>query len=305
MSKAHSFLIVLFAVAIVSGSPSCSAKTKEDEKLIEMLENNLTRSNAFLNSNTEDVLSDLELKTGDLSTYAKAKIWQPKAMAIQAATNEFEKYIESVKTDLQTGRIKTIDRNKADEILRSLLDYKTRIWTVDQDITNTFQHSLVFISPFLDSVGASNQGKIKQILTQNSISKSLAMLTLMQSNAKIVENRTIKYCFNKTDVVALICIFNSSIVSQSSSYVRAGEKMEITAGVGTFDRRAIPSITFNGKPAEPSYDGIARYSFRAPSKPGKYTLPVELSYIDQDANKQIEKRIIEYTVAKECDAVSQ
>ncbi|MEO5562680.1 MAG: hypothetical protein ABIR18_04575 [Chitinophagaceae bacterium] len=88
----------------------------------------------------------------------------------------------------------------------------------------------------------------------------------------------------------------SAIVVQGSAYIRAGEKIDITAGVGAFSKAAMPVITANGKLVLISYDGAEHYTFKASSQPGKHYVPVRIECIDEIGKKQIIERNVKYTV---------
>jgi hypothetical protein len=44
-------------------------------------------------------------------------------------------------------------------------------------------------------------------------------------------------------------------------------------------------------------NALAVYKLKAPSKPGKYYVPVKINYTDQDGSQQTVQKEIEYTVA--------
>ena len=54
----------------------------------------------------------------------------------------------------------------------------------------------------------------------------------------------------------------------SSSYVKAGQEIEITSGIGAFSKAAMPTISINKKNISLDADGAARYRFKASDKPG-------------------------------------
>ena len=81
-----------------------------------------------------------------------------------------------------------------------------------------------------------------------------------------------------------------SIGRHSSSYVNAGEEIEITSGIGAFSKAAQPIILINGKNVSSDADGAAHYKFKASDKPGKHVVPVEINFTDQEGkNKPLQK----------------
>lgn len=92
-----------------------------------------------------------------------------------------------------------------------------------------------------------------------------------------------------------------AIVGQSSSYVKAGEKIEITAGIGSFSTQERPVITINRNNVSLRETGAAVYSFKASNKPGKHFVPVKIEFTNQDGQKMTQEFNVKYTVAKPCD----
>jgi hypothetical protein len=85
-------------------------------------------------------------------------------------------------------------------------------------------------------------------------------------------------------------------VTQSSSYVKAGEKIEINAGIGYLSTTLQPKITINQKLFQLNENGVAVYKFKTPLKAGKYYMSVKIEYTEQDGAKGLMEKNIEYTV---------
>ena len=83
------------------------------------------------------------------------------------------------------------------------------------------------------------------------------------------------------------------IIVQSSTIVQAGEDLEITAGIGSFTRAAKPEVKINRLNVPIDWTGVTTFKIKAPIKPGKHFIPVELSYTDQEEKKQTIPKIVE------------
>jgi hypothetical protein len=89
-----------------------------------------------------------------------------------------------------------------------------------------------------------------------------------------------------------------SIMTISSSYVKAGQSVEVTAGIGQFTKVAKPHITIDGKEGKLDDGGVAVYTFSAKGKPGKYQVPVIIEFYNPDGTLATLTRQLEYVIAK-------
>jgi hypothetical protein len=108
----------------------------------------------------------------------------------------------------------------------------------------------------------------------------------------------IQFCYYKIPDPESFYETYSVMVEHSSDYVKAGDEVEVTAGVGAFSLKGRPIININGRNISPEADGVAYYKFKAPKNPGKHFVPVEVRFTDQDGRKQTITKSVEYTVIK-------
>jgi len=122
------------------------------------------------------------------------------------------------------------------------------------------------------------------------------MKSRFENNVKVNENKFIAYCHGKTFTIRCGA-FDKVLpaVMQSKGFVKGGEVIEITAGIGVFTYRANPQITVNGKTIPVEY-GVAQYKLKTSLKPGNYTVPVKIEYVMPDGTNSFFARNIEYTV---------
>jgi len=76
----------------------------------------------------------------------------------------------------------------------------------------------------------------------------------------------------------------SAIAAQNTTFLKSGELLEITAGVGSFSVAARPKITIDGKNIPLDPDGTAIYRIKAPGKPGKHVIPVKIEFVKPDGS---------------------
>ena len=85
------------------------------------------------------------------------------------------------------------------------------------------------------------------------------------------------------------------IIAQSATIIKAGDKIEITAGIGTFSMAGNPKITIHGKLIQME-NAVASYKFKTPLKAGKYFVPVKIEYTDLKGMINVKMDKLKYTV---------
>lgn len=90
-------------------------------------------------------------------------------------------------------------------------------------------------------------------------------------------------------------------VSKNSSIFKPGEELIIKAGIAGYSKSLSPSITFNNQKIQPGPAGYSLYSRKVQNIPGKYSIPVTISYMNQITGKEESiTTMINYIVANPC-----
>jgi gliding motility-associated protein GldM len=126
---------------------------------------------------------------------------------------------------------------------------------------------------------------------------AVTILSKFQNDVKTSENRVVAFAHEQVGKVAVRFDTYAAIVGQSSNYVMPGQEIEITAGVGAFSKAAAPTITINGQGASLGEDGAAHAKFTGGSV-GNHSIPVRISYTDQEGKPQVIEKTISYTVGQ-------
>ncbi len=286
-----------FSVAVTILSISffaCNNSSKTDRAIIAAMEESLVSSNKYLHVSTQSVLASLEDKMSDPVTHEKAKVWFPKAEKIQDLSEKLHSYIEKLKG-------KKVDKETAITLFEKIQGYKTDILSTDSLIKETFE-PYIKIDNLTAPAGATKASFFASFLKNASSSSVTAFLGKLQNSVKVTENKIVVFCHEQVpNAFCGLSSYVSAIIGQSSKIVTQGDVIEIIAGVGSFERRTNPEITINEKLITLNDYGNARYQLKANNKPGNYSIPVRISYTDQDAKKQIIETTVKYTVAKICD----
>lgn len=297
-------VIISFLMAVFFSA--CANRSETELAIFKALDESLMNSNNTITRSNETIYASLHQKLTDPQTSYNAGIWEPKAKLIKDLSDSFIGYIQKLKDQLRKENDEElvtaffIEKGKGKELHDKMKQYKRNILAIDNELDSIFHDKLMLTTISFDTSNNVEQDFTKTFFANTSTIAALSLLSKFQNNIKNLENEMILYCHGKCIFTGLICTFTSAIIAQSSSYVRAGENIEITAGVGYFSwRETKPEITINGKNVKLNETGVAVYKVRASNKEGKHFVTVRVNYIDQDWKEQTIERKVEYTVTKE------
>ena len=291
MLSLHSFFKnLLSALFILIIFASCSDRSKTDLAILKLLDESIQSSNQVLLSSSTDILASIQNKLTDVGTAERAKYWHPKAEKIQKLSKDAFDFIESMKPE--------VDNNAFREVFEKLMDYQNGILQVDSQLTHVFRKSLRLFTKDNDTLKTGQKKLFQSYFNDASDISAIALLSKLQNNIRINEERMLTYCHEQIGIVRFgPCSPDLPIVVQSSTIVQPGEKIEIIAGICSFYTIIEPEVFVYERPIPIRSDGVARSKFIAASKPGKYYVPVKISYTDQEGRQQTTTKEIEYTVA--------
>ena len=277
---------------------SCSDKSKTDLAIIKALDESIENSNKMLFMSSSGFLISLQSKMEDPATKERAMFWYPKAKKIQDLSKDAYDYIENLKPEVDKLSKKEIDKNLVKKVFEKLMKYQNDILLVDPEVAYQFQKSLKIFTKAIDSINSNQFFLLQNYFHDASKISDVAMLNKLQNNIRINEERILVFCHEQTGKVSLgPCVVDWPIIGLSSTIVQSGERIEITAGVGSFYSDMDPEVFIYGKRVALKDNALAMYKLKAETKPGKYYVPVKINYTDQDGRQQTVQKEIEYTVA--------
>ncbi len=283
------------------------------------VERSLTTTNTTINNSTETILASLQEKMGQAETAEKAKAWYPKAQKAQQLTKNLNDYINGLKgqimkeADFDPARkgdstfkednqdIATrimVEQGKGKELYNMLVQYKKDMIAIDPSLGSQVESYLrqIDLNPPPTSHAANDSWESAYFRMVPTVAAT-TMLSKFQNDVKTAENRVVALFHEQVGKVAVRFDTYAAIIGQSSNYVMPGQEIEITAGVGAFSKAAQPQITINGSGASIGEDGAARAKFAAGTV-GQHSIPVNITYTDQEGKKQTITKTIEYTVGQ-------
>ncbi len=282
----------------------------------------LVTSNTNISTANNTLYKSLAEKLKDPTSHEKAAEWAPKADKAKKYSDDLNTYIDSLKSKLKKeagSKMVTVDgvtkeeykiddleaatrlfgngpggSNKGPELEKFLKDYKNNMLNIDPEIKAKFESTF----PVDVSQPTGQDGKPKEFTEayfhMTPTEAALTLLSKFQNNVKNAENLITTYCHNKIGEVALRMDKASVLVGQSSNYVMPGEKIKITAGVGSYSSQGGTTISIGGQ-SVPVVDGQGSAEFVAAGS-GSQKRTVTVTYLDQDKKQQTKTIDVEYTV---------
>jgi len=140
------------------------------------------------------------------------------------------------------------------------------------------------------------ENNFKDYFNNTTYSGALTMLQKIQNDALYAENQILRYFDVLTTAVNNAYFRYGELISQNSSYLKAGQMLEITDGVGSFSEAVKPKIIIQGKEIPINSDAKAVYKIKVDSRPGNYTIPVKIEFTEPGGFKRTSITGIKYIV---------
>jgi gliding motility-associated protein GldM len=279
-----------------------------------VVDKSLQNSSSNLSAANTTLYSSLTEKLNDPKTAEKAQIWQPKAEKAKKLSDDLNAYIDGLKTELKKASDLTMidgkesfkednldaatrlfdTQGKGKELEAKLAAYKTAMLAIDTAINVKFASTFpVDVAPPKGQDGTSKDFTNAYFHMTPTVA-GLTLLSKFQNNVKNAENQIVTYCHEQIGAVKVKFDKTGVLVGQSSNYVMPGQEIVVTAGIGAYSSAAQPKISIGGAGAT-VVDGKATYKINA-SGAGPHTIPVTVTYLDQDGISQSKTENVEYTV---------
>ena len=131
---------------------------------------------------------------------------------------------------------------------------------------------------------------------------ALTILSKFQNDVKTSENKVITFCHEQVGKVIYRQDAFAALAIANTTNALPGQEIEITAGVGGFSKAITPRISIGGQTVSLGEDGAAHYKFKA-DRLGSNSIPVVISYTDQDGQVKNITKTVDYVVGQSSAAV--
>jgi gliding motility-associated protein GldM len=294
------------------------------------VERSLSETNKTLAVSTRTVMGSFEDKLNDPKTHDKAAQWYPKAQTATSASKSLFDYIEGMKQQIlkNAGFDPTkkkdglpdstykednqdvathymIEEGKGQELFNRLKAYREQMVSLGhsgagdsaKDLSKDISELVKQINLETPRTKAGAKDWQTAYFHMVPTVAAITILSKFQNDVRTTENRVVSLLHEQVGKVEVRYDKFAAIVGQSTNYVMPGQEIEINAGVGAFSSAAAPTISINGTGAPLGPDGQAKLKVQGGGL-GKHTVPVVISFKDQDGIMQTVRKDVEYTVGQ-------
>lgn len=268
------FIIVLFWA-------SCSGNAAQKEKALNDLENTLSLSTKTINEYTELEFKSLEEKLKDPGSRNAAMLWSVYANKIKSLTDDAAHKLDSCFRLLSKNNFEKTNQG----IIGVYNQYQTSVLAVHPEIAQALGsqfHSLIDPASF-SALSAADHAQFLKSRIYNAVS--------------LVYNRAVNYCnLNGNPGCNLHFEQFSVLIGQNAKHLKAGDVLEVTAGVGAFTLTPGPKFSIDNETIKANDAGYAVFKKKISGSPGKYSIPVSIRYINIDGTERVAVNDVEYFI---------
>ena len=254
---------------------------QEKQKESNYNNHSLLLSTQIIDNYTKQEYENLKSKISEATTMESAKMWYPTAGKIKSLTTDAYILIDSCFIVCDEGNL----RKCKSDLFKIVEKYKRSVLQVNPEIWQNFKNefTLLIDSTYFQNFTDPNSSKEFQDKVHNSIS--------------IIANRTITFCNLKTSPGCVLSYEKTSVlIGQNTKHLKYGDKIEITAGVGSYSFASQPKITIDNKTISINDFGYAEFNKIVKGDKGKYSIPISISYYSPDGIRKVSKQEVEYYI---------
>ncbi|MCS3798043.1 hypothetical protein [Niastella sp. OAS944] len=281
---------------------------REDVDRLKIINQSLEEANTVIQNENEVLGKALTVRARTPRTLYYGKIWEPRGNRIRREADSIVTMIENLKSDL----LKQKEDPSFDKMMQRLAAFKDSIPFIfkgDSSLEFAYiQNDILAMhakAPLLygysDCLNKDQRIQfIKNWREKNFSGASSVMAILVLNKIEHDVLATAKlfldFCFSKTEVHT--CGFRG-IALMNSNYVKQGQSIEVTAGIGDFDTAEAPRISIAGKEIALNNEGAAVHRFAAVGKPGNNKIRVEFEFMKPDGSNEHVYKDLNYIIADE------
>lgn len=320
-----------FFVALIAILTGC--QPKENREQLKAINLSLEKSNELIKGASERALEQMKNNHHDDPNSDRIVKLLLIMKKVKAETDTLANLIENVKVELlkQSDNLKVDNaailhslhepNGKGYSLMNKLASFKDNIpalFNITDSINTPFLYQTVKAnieklrktSPLFPDYGISmneeqRAGYLNKWLDNNlhgsSALMSMVILNKLENDVLYTGTYLMDYCNSQIyylDGRASYEKFNA-VAFLSSSYVKRGQTIEVTAGAGAFGFAANPRVSIDEREITLDRGGVALYKFKATGKPGKHSIPVKIAFKKINGFTDTLTKKLEYEIADE------
>jgi hypothetical protein len=302
---------LFFLCMIVMSFSYCSSESGRHRFVNDQLNAKIAIMTGMILEQSRYHYSEFQGRLYDPQTAERAIAWVPLVEKVKTNSSGFIRYTDSLIDAIEKlaeGRqgkdivSKLFFDEKVNKVLYNrMVQFKKDILkTEDEFLMRDLKEGkmLVLTTKINDSLIKDDQIFGELYFKNSSAAEATSLLRIFQSNIRVMENTLLDYVIIRTSASFCGYYVYMPVISQNSTIVRPGEKIEISAGVGYFSRQARRKIIIDNQLMRETHDAISTYTISAPEHPGTYSVPVKIEFQKPDGTKASMQRIVEYSVVQ-------
>lgn len=288
--KPH-IILILLAVLL-----QASCRQSSNNNGIPSVTENLSASNEMLALANQQLFTSIKERANDPSYSNRATEWIEKATKADTYTAGMLQTLEKI------GKQQGITRESGHLLYIQLVQYRQNMLGIDTNASAECRKKAIFISKELDSIPFTENDFRSHFFRESTVEKDNLLLVKFKNNILVTEYAFLSNFNNRTAVDRLIIEkFSLPLIAQSTQRLSPGEKLEISAGIGEMSQPTDAIVEINGKQISFNDELIARESITASPVPGKHSVLVRISFLNQATGKrEVVEKNIEYIVVPPC-----
>lgn len=259
-----------------------SCQDNNSDKLLHYANEGLIMSTNRIKDENTKIFDLLQLKKFDVSYAEVTELWEPKAKITKLLSESLQKEIYILKDSINFINIERIQK-----FHNELVKYRKVCEEVNEVLKMKLEDNPII-----------KENELLKFLQEKSQNQNIILtLNTIENSVINMENEVLKFCNNSSDYIRDdFSISTSVMVNQNSKHLKAGEILEVNAGVGIFSRATMPKFFIAGKEYPVTKQGVLEYKLIAPNEIGKHIVPMTITYIQQDGLKETVEYKLEYFV---------
>jgi gliding motility-associated protein GldM len=188
-----------------------------------------------------------------------------------------------------------VEGNQGKALEQKLEEYRNNLLSIDPEIKREFEKTLPIDLSVPKTENAGNRDWSSAYFRMTPTIAAITMLSKFENDVKNSGAQVIDYCHRKVGEVEVVYDAFQAFAGQNSQYLMPGQELVITAGIGAFSKKAVPTISVDGASASLNAQGVAEYK-TAVGGPGSYSKKIVISYTKPDGTRAQEIKEVQYTV---------
>ena len=297
MKRAHYLIVGLLAFA------SCRQHSDTEDAQARALIATLDNSNKFISTEIKTSYTLFQDKYHDVRSAEMAAIWLPRVNGTKRVSEEMLTYVDSIKTSLQSQPVYELfeKSGKKKDLLRKIAHWHKNIldvWAPDSLLAFSGMDKEAIKSRIVVMVTNVSQDLVQRFDPGNTTTAMVnVMLDQIENDLLLTEHRILSYAHLHCSYIDDGYDRVSVLMGSNSMYLKAGQTLTISAGIGFFSVACDPIITINGRPVKLNEGGVAEYSTIVSHHAGKHSIPVKFEYTRPDGSTSTFTKDAKYEIA--------